>query len=542
MSLDAQPIGEIPEMTVRVARAAFRKGSTVMRLREEFGTLYTDADFSALFPKRGQPALAPWRLALVSVFQFLENLTDRQAADQVRARIDWKYALGLELEDAGFDFSVLSEFRARLIQGHSEHLLLDTMLAHFKTQGLIKAKGKQRTDSTHVLAHVRALNHLELVAETLRAALNELAVAAPAWLREMSPPEWFERYGQRVYDFRLPKGQAPREAYGVTVGQDGFRLLTALEADDVSEELRTLPYVQTLRLVWSQHYDRTAGAVRLRDGPELPPSAERPVSPYEREARGSTKRGLWWVGYKAHLTETCDEQEVHLITHVLTTPAMVQDVCCTAEVQQALIDVGLAPETHLVDSGYVDAQLFAESRTREIQLIGPPRPNTSWQAKTEGAFDDHAFSVDWEAFQVTCPQGKTSWKWYDTPDRYGRPAITVKFHPEDCRDCELRVRCTRAKTSPRMLKLHPKEVQEALRAVQREGLGKVYALRSGIEGTIAQGTRTCGMRQARYRGLAKTHLQHVVTAVAINASRVTAWLDGLPQAKTPTSRFSALRA
>ena len=139
------------------------------------------------------------------MFQFLENLTDRQAADQVRARIDWKYALGLELEDAGFDFSVLSEFRSRLIRGRNEHLLLDTMLAHFKAQGLIKAKGKQRIDSTHVLAHLRSLNHLELVAETLRAALNELAVVAPAWLREVSPPEWFERYGQRVYDFRLPR-------------------------------------------------------------------------------------------------------------------------------------------------------------------------------------------------------------------------------------------------------------------------------------------------------------------------------------------------
>lgn len=202
MSLHPQPIGEIPETTVRIAHAAFRKGNTIMRLRDEFGALYTNADFAHLFPVRGQSALAPWRLALVTVFQFLENLTDRQAADQVRARIDWKYTLGLELNDSGFDFSVLSEFRTCLIQGKANHLLLDKMLAHFKAQGLVKAKGKQRTDSTHVLAHVRALNHLGLVAETLRAALNEFATQAPDWTRAMAEPEWFERYGRRVFDFR----------------------------------------------------------------------------------------------------------------------------------------------------------------------------------------------------------------------------------------------------------------------------------------------------------------------------------------------------
>jgi transposase len=542
MSLHPRPIGEIPEDTARIARAAFRKGNTIMRLRDEFGTLYTDADFALLFPTRGQSALAPWRLALVTVFQFLENLTDRQAADQVRARIDWKYALGLELADAGFNFSVLSEFRTRLVQGQAEHLLLDKMLTHFKAQGLVKAKGKQRTDSTHVLAHVRALNHLELVAETLRAALNELATEAPEWVRGIAEPEWFERYGRPVFDFRLPKGQAARAAYATTVGNDGFRVLAALEADDVTTTLRELLCVQTLRLIWTQHYERRDGDARLRDGPELPPSAERPISPYEREARGSTKRGLWWVGYKAHLTETCDEHEVHLITQVLTTPAMVQDVSFTADIQSALVNQGLAPQQHLVDSGYVDAGLFAESLTRGIELIGPPRPNTSWQTKVEGAFDDRAFSIDWDARQVTCPQGQTSGKWYDTPDRYNRPAITVHFDSKACMACTVRSRCTRAKQGARVLKLHPRETHEALRTVQIRGLGKVYRLRSGIEGTIAQGTRRCGLRRARYRGLVKTHLQHVVTAVALNAARVTAWLADIPHATTPTSRFLALRA
>jgi transposase len=150
--LKPETVGEIPAETARIVRAAFPKGSTIMRLCDEFGVLYQDEDFASLFPTIGQPALAPWRLALVTVFQFLENLTDRQAADAVRGRLDWKYALGLELTDAGFDFSVLSEFRGRLIQGNAEQVLLDKMLAHFTTKGLLKSRGKQRSDSTHVMA------------------------------------------------------------------------------------------------------------------------------------------------------------------------------------------------------------------------------------------------------------------------------------------------------------------------------------------------------------------------------------------------------
>ena len=212
MSLHPEPIGEIPAETVRVARAAFPKGNVVMRLRDEFSVLYQDEDFRRFYPTRGQPALAPWRLALITVFQFLEHLSDRQAADAVRARIDWKYALGLELTDPGFHFSVLTEFRARLVAGQAEHLLLDMMLERFKARGLVKARGKQRTDSTHVLGAVHDLHLLELVAETLRATLDDLAAVVPDWVRGIAQPAWFERYAHRIEDYRLPKSREKREA------------------------------------------------------------------------------------------------------------------------------------------------------------------------------------------------------------------------------------------------------------------------------------------------------------------------------------------
>ena len=212
MSLHPQAIPPVPEFTARIARAAFRRGNPFMRMRDEIGTLFTDEEFAPLFPTRGRPVESPWRLALVCVMQYVEGLSDRQAADAVRARIDWKYSLSLELDDPGFDASVLSEFRGRLISGGLEQRMLDAMLERFRELKLLKARGKQRTDSTHVLAAIRSVNRLECVGETMRAALNGLAVVAPDWLRTHSAPHWVDRYGPRVDDARLPEKPEARRA------------------------------------------------------------------------------------------------------------------------------------------------------------------------------------------------------------------------------------------------------------------------------------------------------------------------------------------
>src|SRR5947209_5116018 len=212
MSMYARELGTIPEETIRVARAACPKGTLAMRLRDELGELYQDEYFASLYPVEGQPAYEPWRLAIVTVLQYAEGLTDRQAADAVRERIDWKYALGLDLTDAGFDFSLLSEFRTRLVESQQETLLLDRLLEVCKERGWLKAGGKQRTDSTHVLARVRSLSNLECVGETLRAVLDDLATLAPDWLVQHITPDWFERYSHRVENYRL---RHPRKASGL---------------------------------------------------------------------------------------------------------------------------------------------------------------------------------------------------------------------------------------------------------------------------------------------------------------------------------------
>ena len=489
-------------------------------------------------------------MALVTLLQFRENLPDRQAAEAVRARIDWKYLLGLELTDPGFDHSVLCEFRSRLLTGSAEERLLGKLLEACQARGLLKARGRQRTDATHVLASIRVLNRLELLGETLRAALNEIAAVAPDWLRGVAPRAWYERYARRVEDGRLPRAAVEREAYARTVGEDGFALLDRLDEPAAPEGLGRLPAVEVLRRVWVRHCVREDGAppgggAKLRGKDDPPPEGEPVESPYDLQARFRTRSGTSWTGYVVHLSETCEDDTVHLITHTMTTTATVHEARCTAAIHEALAGKGLVPGEHLVDAAYVDAGLLVRGREElDIELVGPPRPNPSWQTKIEGGHTIDRFEVDWGKERVRCPQGKLSSAWSRQIDHAGMPYVSVMFRKADCAACSARPLCTRAKHRARHLKLQPRAEHEALKAARarlatREGR-RCYARRAGIEGTLSQGVRAFGLRRSRYRGLAKTHLQHVATAAAINLERLAAWFRAVPRAATRTSRFAAL--
>jgi transposase len=556
MSLKPSPLQPVPEETARVAQAAFPTGNPYLTFRDAFGPLFQDEDFTTLFPACGQPGLPPWRLALVTILQFRENLADRQAAEAVRARIDWKYLLGLELTDAGFDFSVLSEFRDRLLAGSQEDLLLDKLLERCRTLGLLKARGPQRMDSTHVVAAVRVLSRLELVAETLRAALNALATVAPAWLQGFVPLEWYERYGKRIEDARLPREKTAREAYARTVGEDGFRVLDAVESPGAPAEARELPSIATLRRTWQRHYDRTEPTgsttrnrsvprVRFKANRDLPRAAEGVESPYDTDARYRQKRDTQWTGYMVHVSETCEPTAPHLITHVHTTAATVHEAQCTAPIQQALVEKTLPPSEHLVDAAYIDAELLVQCRDEHrITLRGPTRPSQGWQAQVDGAYTIDQFEVDWAQQRVRCPQGNWSATWWEHGARESCRPIIVEFAREDCQACPARSLCTRAQQQGRRVRLPPQaqyEALEAARAWYASAEGKQrYKQRAGVEGTLSQGVRGFGLRCARYRGLEKTHFQHVATAAAMNMDRLVAWFDERPRATTRTSRFAAL--
>jgi transposase len=556
MSLHPHIVEPVPEETARVAHAAFPKGHPYLTFRDALGTIFQDEDFTALFPAWGQPALPPWRLALVTIMQFRENLADRQAAEAVRARIDWKYLLSLDLTDPGFDFSVLSEFRDRLLAGSAEELLLEKLLERCRALGWLKARGSQRTDSTHVLAAIRVLNRLELVAETLRAALNAVATVAPDWLQAVTPLAWYERYSRRIEESRLPKDTADREAYAHTVGEDGFRLLDLLESPEAPAGLRELPRLEALRQTWQRHYERTAGApaspgapperrVRFKASRDLPPAAEGIESPYDVEARYRHKRDTAWTGYMVHVSETCDPTAPHLLTHVHTTPATVHEAQCTEPIQQALVDKDVPPDEHLVDAAYISAELLVHSRDDHgITLRGPTRPSQGWQMQVAGAYTIEQFTVDWERQQVGCPQGKWAASWHERVEQDGTPYIIASFSRQDCQACPARPLCTQAQQQGRRLRLPPQDQYEALTAARawyasEEGRER-YKRRAGVEGTLSQGVRACGLRRTRYWGVAKTHLQHVAIAAAINIDRLVAWLDERPRAMTRISRFAAL--
>ncbi|WP_157591564.1 transposase [Saccharothrix syringae] len=442
-----------------------------------------------------------------------------------------------------------------MAEGDRAGRLLAVMVDRLAAAGLVKARGRQRTDSTHVLAAVRALSRLELVGETLRAALEELAAVDPDWLGGIVAPEWARRYGRPVRYDRLPQGADARQAYALTVGADGMSVLRALADPATPQRLRRGGQVDILRRVWvRQYWYDSTGELRWREpkqtkdrnsrcgvprrststpsasGSPDPESAQVPwsgmeiVSPYDPEAHFSHKPGkAKWIGYKDHQTETCDDLMPRVIVHVLTTPAPEQDVDALDRVHTALKGQGMLPAEHLVDTGYLTPRGIHRATTvHGVTMVGPVREDSRAGERPGFAKDD--FSIDWEAMTATCPQGIVSPPWKPTlADRH--PTISVLFRRSACRKCAVRKRCTgNADDRGRHLLLLPRplqEIQTRARAEQKTPEWKAkYAMRAGCEATVSETVRAHGLRHCRYRGLATTHMQHVLTAAGTNIIRL----------------------
>ncbi|MFD5703695.1 IS1182 family transposase [Streptomyces lasiicapitis] len=558
----------VPSLTVRMARASNPRGTVAMWVRDRLDELFTVEDFTDWYPADGRRGMSPARLALVSVLQYAENLTDRQAAESVRCRLDWKYCLVLELGDPGFDYSVLSEFRDRMAEGDRADRLLAVMVDRLAAAGLLKRRGRLRTDSTHVLAAVRRLNRGELVAETLRLALEELAVHAEDWLADLITPQWADRYGRPVRYDRLPRGGEALVAYVLQVGADGMHILRAAHRTDAPPQLRQLPAVQILRRVWVQQYWYDEGGQLCWRGPKstrdrasrrkmeqrntgrasadgrpdpatarVPWSSIEIVTPHDPEARYSHKITAAgkrdWIGYRDHQTETCDDTGPNVIVQVVTRPAPEQDIDALDRIHQGLATQGFHLVEHVVDGGYSTPDSIHHAAEQwGITLFGPVRDDPL--ASQRPGFSKEDFQVDWQARTLTCPNGVTSPPWKPAFSD-GHPRLSVLFPREACRECADRLQCTGSVDGHRrhifLLPRPQQEIQTRIRHEQNtDHWRRRYAIRAGCEATVSETVHAHGLRNCRYRGLAKTHVQHVLTAAGTNIVRLS---ECFPPGTTP---------
>jgi transposase len=578
-----------PDGQIAAAIAAKYRGKRprplAVQIRDRLGEWLHDADFAAAFGVRGRPGWSPSRLALVTILQRAENLTDRQAAEAARTRLDWQYLLGLPLDDPGFDHTVLVEFRTRLVDAGLEQFVLDALLARLVESGLLAAGGKQRTDSTHITAAVAALNRLELVGESVRAVVEALAAVHPQWLTERICVEDFtRRYGTPMTSWRPPMSQTKRDELAIAYARDGYRLLEAVYDQQAPAWLRQVPPVDVLRQVLVQNYTRMVTSsgreviTRREKAPEgdgLPPGHLRIASPYDLDARWGAKRQEFWLGYKLHITETCDDASPcgclrpqpptptvrtrpprtdnghdrgcpqvaspNLITHVATTDATVTDNQMTEPIHDALAGRHLTPGRHYTDSGYLSAAAVVAALVRYgIALVGPLLADSSAQARAATGYARADFTIDYTTHTVTCPQGRQATAWKPCT-QHGKDAIVVTFAAADCGPCPARTLCTTG--TRRQLSLMPQalaEAQATIRAAEHTTEFQAdYARRAGVEGTMHQAVAH-GARRTRYRGLPKTHLDHVFMACALNLLRLEAFWNGTPLDRQRTSHLARL--
>lgn len=506
---------EIPAETAELGRELLAEDDPYRLVGEEVGEVLTLEDFAPLYSSEGRGAICPIILGLVVIFQFMENIPDREAAKWARVRLDWKYALHVPLKWGGFHYSSLCNFRKRLMEQQQERLLFEKVLEWVAGHGMLKKQGKQRSDSTHILGHVANLSRLELLWETLRVALRALEKAAEGWYQKRIPAAFHEAYSERQSDWQLSQKEVRAETR--RAGQDGFWLLEEIEAHGPAAVQR-LDEVETLRTVWKQTFIRTKGGSGGGSKIRLRPSkrGERKdviQTPHDKEVRWMKKRGREWKGYKLQVTETVEaEAGQTFLTDIDVQAANDGDVEAVAAIQRRLLRRGIVPKEHIVDAGYVSGRNMAHSQKRGITLLGPAPTSTS--RKPQG-YRQEDFQIDWEEEVVTCPEGRRSTSWLPRWDEY-KQGIHVSFAGR-CYKCPARQACAPGK-SGRTLFLNA--YYEFLNARRKEQQTAAFRermkQRAPVEGTISLLVRKHDARRARYRGQHKVRFQYLATGAARN--------------------------
>lgn len=532
MSLQDRWSSEIPAEMAALGARLLDPGDPYRLIGDEVGNELVTQDWAFLYAERGRGAVCPIVLALVTLFQFMGNVSDREAAEQARLRIDWKYALHQEVVWEGFHYSDLCNFRKRLLAHAAEGLVFEQILRWVQAHGLVRKQGKQRSDSTHVLGCVERMSRLELLWESLRLVLYESKQAAGEWLSQAVPAVYWESYAERHSDWKLSESEVKQAL--AQAAKDAVWLLNQI-ASSAPAEVQALTAVATLRTVCDQQLDQSGDEVQVKPTPIK--GKEVIVSPHDPEARWAKKRSTQWVGYKLQVTETAEpEQAVQFLTDVDLVAANTSDSEQIDAIHERLAQRDVTPAAHYVDQGYASGPNLAHSAERGIELRGPVGPGRS---DKPAGYQQEDFVLDFDAHTARCPQGQitTQWSAYPAPEDPSRQQIAIKFSTL-CNGCPVRTHCASARTGRSLtISAFHEELSARRQEEQTPGFHQEMHARVAIEGTLSGMVRSQGARRARYRGQAKTRLQMLFTGAATNLKRLARALalPKRPQTQLPLS-------
>lgn len=517
MCLKTRFPAEIPEETRTLVEPLLAEESVYRLIGQEVDQMVVDGEFEDLYAEDGRPAVNAVLLALITVFQFLEKLPDRAAASMAVMRLDWKYALRQAPTWSGFHYSDLCNFRKRLISHQREEVIFERILAYLREKGYVKAGGKQRTDSTHIVGHVMDLSRLELVWETIRVTLNALISTDAPWVLKWLPATFVETYSVRRSDYRLKESEVAPALQ--KAGEEGQWLVTQVMTAG-HPMLQSLPELGLLKRVLTEQYSQD-GQIQTRPPGQV--TGDVITSPHDPQARYGNKGSHEWIGYKLHVTETVDEVlNTRFITDMTLTPAFIQDNTPILDIQQRLVERQVPPAQQYVDQGYMSGANLQASLDASIDLRGFVRDGNV--TKPEG-FRLPDFTLDVEHRQATCPAGQEAIHWSPVDPKVGQKnllAFLVSFGKQ-CQTCPFfgPGLCT-DKPAGRTIAIsryhdliHARREESHTTAFRQE-----MHQRAAIEGTLSELVRAHAARRSRYRGLRKNQLQAAFTAVATNLKRL----------------------
>jgi len=459
-----------------------------------------DADFADMYHTLGRPPISPSQLACITILQSMYKVSDREAVKASIRWRDWRIALGISPDYKGFDPTVLVRFRQRLLRNGRERGLFQTVLEQVIKLGLLKGRRKLRVDATNLVANVAYLSRGDVIAEAIRIVVADLAERYPKLHKRRRFRELHETYGEEVW---VGLGGSGEERLA-RLGRDGFAVLKLCEEREVSGRA-------TLEQILHEHFILDEGDDEPKVRPEKQLDKDRIVTPHEPDVRVGKKRDKSWIGDKVHIVETADKGQTNFITEVFVTGPRVDDSKMIEPIVQRVRSGPIKAPTLLADGGYSSAGNTKVAAAEGIDLVSPPRPDTS-KVKVPAS----EFEFDFERPVARCPEGHTSNYW-----KLDGRVIIIRFAGATCRWCPRWGECTSKKCgrSLSISKDYEQLILDRARA-KTAAFAELYKARCGVEATFSELVHRCGLRRSRYRGAAKRELHAVLCATALNVVRL----------------------